>query len=283
MQGVVPAAGIHLLSQEAVRLDHDQGIGGLHGEHKVVVVVLAAHFSELKSRSHHALRGVSIEAEDPRRQGAMVGANAHGPAQLLALQHEGCEYLFNVGTLRLKLSRVVIVDLLKSLAPVRKVARVDTDFLKGLSHHHGHSRLKMDVCHQGHIIPVLEQTLTDLLACFGLPPALNGDAHQVCSSICTLFDLCHSGLNVLCIRCSHGLQGHAVVAADRHLARHHRPGGAPLGGVHSLAILSIQVDGGRGHSLLGIDLQHAPASRPSPHRAPAFQGLRLHSRRTPHV
>jgi hypothetical protein len=51
-------------------LDHDQGVGGLHGEEKVVVVVLPAHLGELEGRLHHAPRRVPVEGQDARGERA---------------------------------------------------------------------------------------------------------------------------------------------------------------------------------------------------------------------
>ena len=43
VERVVPALQVHLLCQQAVRLDHDQRVAGLHAEEEVVVVVIPAH------------------------------------------------------------------------------------------------------------------------------------------------------------------------------------------------------------------------------------------------
>ena len=50
-------------------LDHDEGVGGLHGEEEVVVVVLAADAGELEGGLHHAPGRVAVEAEDAGGEG----------------------------------------------------------------------------------------------------------------------------------------------------------------------------------------------------------------------
>lgn len=54
VQWVVPSLLVHLLGQQAVGRHHHQGVGCLHGEHKVVVVVLARNIHKLKCTLHHA-------------------------------------------------------------------------------------------------------------------------------------------------------------------------------------------------------------------------------------
>ena len=59
MEGVVPALGVHLLSQQPVGLDHNERVGRLHGEQEVVVVVLTADVRKLKRALHlHAKDGI---------------------------------------------------------------------------------------------------------------------------------------------------------------------------------------------------------------------------------
>lgn len=64
------------------------------------------------------------------------------------------QYLSDVLLLLFELAVVVVHLLIKPLAPINKVARVDSDLLKALSDHAGYNRLEVDICHQGHIIPV---------------------------------------------------------------------------------------------------------------------------------
>lgn len=72
--------------------------------------------------------------------------------KFVRLRNKAAAHLADVLLLGSELGRVVIVDDLKGLAPVREIARVDADLLKSLRYHHGHRGLKVDVCHQGHVI-----------------------------------------------------------------------------------------------------------------------------------
>mmetsp|Transcript_28469 Transcript_28469/g.62659 ORF Transcript_28469/g.62659 Transcript_28469/m.62659 type:complete len:540 (-) Transcript_28469:255-1874(-) len=229
VQGVVPALLVHLLGQQAVGLDHDQGVGGLHAEHKVVVVVLAADVGKLKGALHHTLGSIAIVAQDPSRQAAVVGSNAHSTAQILALLHQRREHLLNVIPLRCELCGVIVVDGLKGLAAVCKVAGVDTDLLEAFSHHHGNSRLEVDIRYKGYIIPILEKLLTDLIASLCLPLALDCDAHNVCTSVSTLLHLVHGCLDIPCVSGCHRLQCNAVLAAHLHFTNMDSAGWPALG------------------------------------------------------
>ena len=93
VQRVIPAVGVHLLSQQAVGLHHHQRVAGLHAEQEVVVVQGTADVGKLEGALHHTARCVTIVAEDTSRQAAVVGADAHGSVQPLALVDQGLKYL----------------------------------------------------------------------------------------------------------------------------------------------------------------------------------------------
>ncbi len=54
-----------------------------------------ADVGELDGTLHHATGGVTVVRQDASRKRSMVGADAHRPAQLLALEHERLEALFD--------------------------------------------------------------------------------------------------------------------------------------------------------------------------------------------
>ena len=86
---------VHPRHEQAVRLNHDLRVGRLHGHDHVEVVLRNTDAQELQSALDHAQRGVAVAAHDPVGQGAVVGANAHGAAQTLALLDEGGEFFPN--------------------------------------------------------------------------------------------------------------------------------------------------------------------------------------------
>ncbi len=64
------------------------------------------------------------------------------------------KHLLDVSPLFLKLLGILVVDYVKRLATISKVARVDSDFLKAFSYQHGNGRLKMYVRNEWNIIAV---------------------------------------------------------------------------------------------------------------------------------
>lgn len=70
---VHPQQKIHPATRRAIAyLDHDEGVGGLHGEEEVVVVVLAAHLRKLEGGLHHAQGRVAVEGEDARGERTFI-------------------------------------------------------------------------------------------------------------------------------------------------------------------------------------------------------------------
>lgn len=126
----------------------------------------------------------------------MVRPNAHRPPQLLALVDQGLERLPNGLLLRAELSRVVIVNLLEFFGAIRKVARVDANFLKSVRHHESHLGLEVDVGDEGDVVAVAEEGLPNLAARLGLLAPLYRDAHNLGARVHAAFDLFHSGGDV---------------------------------------------------------------------------------------
>mmetsp|Transcript_39009 Transcript_39009/g.65553 ORF Transcript_39009/g.65553 Transcript_39009/m.65553 type:complete len:249 (+) Transcript_39009:1373-2119(+) len=174
----------------------------------------------------------------------MVGADAHGAVERLALLHEGGEDLLAPFHLQRVLLGALVVDLLERLAAVCEVPRVDADLLERLGHADSHLRREVHICHQGGVVPILEQLLADLVARVGLHHALHRDAHQVRASIGASLHLLHRRLDVAGVGSGHGLQGDGVLASDGHLPNPDGSCGATLGDVVLFAI-----DAGGNHQL----------------------------------
>jgi hypothetical protein len=126
----------------------------------------------------------------------VVGADADGPPQRLALVHQGLKHLPNRLLLRVVLRRVVVVDLVKRLAPVSKVARVYADLFKRVGHHHGDLGLEVDVGDEGDVVARLEQGLPNFAARLRLLLALHRDAHDLRARVHAAHDLLHGGGHV---------------------------------------------------------------------------------------
>ena len=81
MEGVGHALIPHAVGEHPVGLHHDLRVAGLHGQHDVVVILIPADVQEFHGAFDHPQRGIPVVAQDAVRQGTMVGADAHGPAQ----------------------------------------------------------------------------------------------------------------------------------------------------------------------------------------------------------
>ena len=186
---VVPAELVHLVREESVRLHHHQRVGRLHGEDKVVVVVLAADAGKLERGLDHARGGIAVAGEGPGGEGPVVGADAHGDAALLALEHERREDLLDLLNLGVVLLVRLVQDVLELLPPVREVTGVDADLVEALGDHHGHLGREVDVGDEGRVVPVLDEALLDLGARLGLLHTLDGDADHLGAGVGALLHL----------------------------------------------------------------------------------------------
>lgn len=243
VEGVVPIHPVHLGGQEAVGLDHDEGVGGLHGKHEVVVVLRAADVGELDGRLDHAAGGVAIERQDAARQRPVVGADAHAPVELLALLDEGEHGLDQVLPLLDVVGLALVHLLLKVLPPVGEVAGVDANLLDGVGHQLRHDGLEVHVGAEGDVVPLLEQPLPDLGGRVGLALALDGDPHQVEALVGAAHHLLDGPVDVGRGGGRHGLPHDGMVGPELDRAAVDRPG---LAAGDAVQVLAVPADGAHG-------------------------------------
>ena len=70
--------------EQPVGVDHHLGVARLHREDELVVIHLAGDAGELERALDHAERRVAVAVHDAVGERAVVGADAHGDAALLA-------------------------------------------------------------------------------------------------------------------------------------------------------------------------------------------------------
>ena len=75
-------------------------------------------------------------------------------------------HLSDVLLLSPELRLIVVVDLFEGLAAIHKVAGVDADLLKGISHRHSHGWLEVDVGHQRRVVPAPGRSAVSPFECF---------------------------------------------------------------------------------------------------------------------
>ena len=176
-----------------------------------MIVVFSGDADELERRLDHARRGVAVAVHDAVGQRAVIGANPHCDALLLALEHQGCEALLDA----LDLGGVVLVRVFADAKEllVGEVARVDAHFLDVLGSFHGRGWAEMDVGYERRLYAHTAQPAFDLADRFGVGHGRRGDAHDLTAGVHQAQRLGQRRLDVLRARGSHGLNANGLVTA----------------------------------------------------------------------
>ena len=135
--------------EEPVGVDHHLGVARLHRENEIVVAVLAGDARELDRALDHAGGRVAEAVHDAVGKRAVVGADAHGDAALLADIDQRLEGLVDAGEFLLVLVVGVFAD--GEFLFVGEVAGVDADLLDPLRGFQGGVGLEVDVGDDGHV------------------------------------------------------------------------------------------------------------------------------------
>ena len=216
----------HPVGEHPVGLHHHLRVAGLHGQHDVVVVLIPADVQEFHGALDHAERGVAVVAEDAVGEGSVVGADAHGPFEFLALADERGEAVADAGQF-VCVGRFCVVVRLELLL-VRVIARVDPNLLDVVRRDFGGVRREMDVGDEGHTgVSSLVQPSADFTQGDGFFLARGRDAHDLATGLDHADGLRDGGLDVHRVRRGHGLQDDRGVATDHDAADVNGAGGHP--------------------------------------------------------
>src|SRR4051812_25226775 len=137
---------IHLLNEQAISLYHYLWVAGLHAKHNIVVAFIAGNTEKLHGTFYHAHWRVSIAAHNPVAKAAVVGADAHSGAVLLADAYQGGKactdavYFFRIVSVR-------IFNQFKLLL-INIVAGIDTYFFYNTRRYFSGIGCKVNICHQ---------------------------------------------------------------------------------------------------------------------------------------
>ena len=226
VQRVIPAQLHHAVYQQAVGLHHHPGVAGLHAEHDVVEVFIAADAQKLECALHHAQRGVAVAVEDAVAEAAVVGAYAHGRAMVLADSHQRAETLVDA----LQLGPVLVVGVLAHVEflLVGVVPGVHAYLLHNARGDLGGVRREVDVGHQRRAVAGGADALLDLGQVLGVRLVGRGDAHDLAARLDHADALCHGAGGVHGVRGGHALHPDGVVAPDAHGAHLHGAGAPAL-------------------------------------------------------
>ena len=212
---------VQLGDEQAVGLHHHLRVASLHADDDLVVVLGLADTQKLQRRLHHAQRRIAVAAQDAVGEGAVVGADAHSRAVLLADAHQRRE--LGPDPLQLGLvGSVGVVDLLELLL-VGVVAGVDADLLHDAGGQLGGVRGEVDIGHQRRIVAPCPQPVFDGLQGLRLLQAGGRDADQLAACLDHADRLGDGAFDVHRIHRRHALDTDGVLAADAHGADPYLP------------------------------------------------------------
>ncbi len=225
VDGVIPirAQFVQAGDQEAVGVDHHLRIAGLHREDEGVVIHLAGDAGELEGALDHAERRVAVTVHDAVGEGAVVGADAHGDAALLAKGDQRGKPLADAG----KLGEVLLVGILDDLEFFRVgvVAGIDADFLDPARGFQGGLGLEMDVGDDGDLAALGAEAPDDVPQIGGILDRGGGDADDLAAYFHKGERLADAGLGVHGVAGQHGLEPDGMGSADANVPDHHLTGG----------------------------------------------------------
>ena len=216
MERVIHALGHHFVDQQAVRLNHHLGIAGFHGKHDVPIAEVLADPRKLEGGFDHAQGRVPVPAHDAVGQGAVVGADPHGRAVVLADLDQRREPVADavefVGVLRVR----VFDDL--ELFFVRVIAGVHAHFFHESRCDFSRVRGVVNIGHQGRIIARGPKFLFDGCEVAGFVLTRRGHAHVFAPSADHANGLGHRAVGVSRVGRGHRLHANGMVAAEWHAA-----------------------------------------------------------------
>ena len=222
VDGIVPVGAelIEMRDEQAVGLDHDLRIAGLHREEEIVIALCAGDAGELEGALDHAERRVAMAVHDAVAQGAVIGADAHGAAQADAVLHQRNELLLHVG----HFSGVLIIGVFfdGEFLFVGIVAGVHADFFDPLHGFHGGVRLEVDVGDKRDIAAGGTDAIADVLEVFGDDAGLGGDADDLAAGFGEAQCFFDAGLGVARITGEHALNHHGGAATDLDVSNQNR-------------------------------------------------------------
>ncbi len=177
-----------------------------------MVVVLAADADKFQRAFHHTQRRIAVAVHDAVGQRTVVGANAHGAAEFLALQHQRRERLLQP----LEFIGVLIVAVLacRKFLAVGVVARIDADLLAPQRRFHRRGRHEMDIGDNRRVQPAFAKFGDDVLEILRVVDRRRGDAQDFAAGFNDRDRLLDAGVRVHGVADQHRLDADRIVAAN---------------------------------------------------------------------
>ena len=237
VDGIIPigAEFIQPGNEQPIGVDHHLGIAGLHREDEGVIIHLAGDSGEFQRALHHAERRIAVAVHDAVGKRAVIGADAHRDAAILAKLHQRREPLANA----LQLREVLLISVLDDLEFLRVgiVAGIDADLFHPARGFQRGFWLEMDIGDDWDIAALLAEALDDDLEIRGVLDRGSGDANDLAADGHEGERLADAGVRVHRVARDHRLEADRVRAADADRADHHLTGGAAGVGIRALAVI----------------------------------------------
>jgi hypothetical protein len=218
----------HALHEQAVGLDHDLGIRGLHREHDLLVGVRLGDAEELEGALDHTERRVAVAVHDAVAQRAVIGADAEGAAEGFGAEDERSERVVEALEFDVVVGIRVLAD--GEFLFVGVVARIDADFFHVLDGLHRGGGEEMDVGDERNVAKAGGgKLLADGFEALRGGDVGRGDADDFTAHFCESDGLFDGGGDVLRVARGHRLHADGMRAADADGADHDFMGGAADG------------------------------------------------------
>ncbi|MFM1944158.1 MAG: hypothetical protein RI897_3140 [Verrucomicrobiota bacterium] len=214
MDGVIPIGSelVELADEESVAFDHDLRVARFHGEHEVVVIVASGDPGEFEGTFDHAFGGIPVAVHDPVAERTVVGADAHGTAQIFTQYDEGGKFL--VDAFEFSVVLVVGVFAYGELLFVGIVAGVDADFLDPFGGFEGGFGFEVDIGDDGDVAVLVPEFLDDMLEVSGVFDRGGCDADELGACGDEFEGFLDAEVGVHGVAGDHGLDDDGVVASD---------------------------------------------------------------------
>ena len=187
-----------------------------------MVVVVTGDAGEFKGAFHHAERGVAVAVHDAVRQRAMVGADPHGAAEILAQQDQRGELLADALEFLVVLGIAVFAD--GELFLIGVIAGVDADFFDPFGGFEGGVGFEMDVGDERDVAAGGTDFAGDVLEIGGVGLGLGGDADDFAADLRQAQDFGDASRGVAGVGGDHRLHADRVRGAHGDVAHPHLAG-----------------------------------------------------------
>ena len=214
VQRIVHAFLLHLPTEQADALDHDDGVRSLNADHHITELLAFGNAQELHARLHNAFGRIAIARHDAVGERTMVHTDADGSAVFATDIKETAEAFVQTG----KFLTVLLVGIFQSLelaGRVHIVAGIDAYLLHDCSGNVGHIRVEVNVGTERNVsIATFREPRLDVAQVLCLASALGSKANQLSACLNDADGLRYATFGVERGACCHTLHRNTVLTTN---------------------------------------------------------------------